>query len=92
MRIEPTTNKPQPTFEGKNTVIQYIKPTSYGRCIHGHSVRGFDYDVYVATDNHTGSVVHKLYYITKDNKWIKSVLKFFSGDKVYKEVKSENWL
>ena len=89
MQIQPMSNL---NFNGKNTVIQYIKPTSYGKCIHGKSARGFDYDVYVAQDEHTGNVVHKLYYITKDNKWVKSFLKFFRGNKVYKEVKSENWL
>lgn len=90
MKIQPIqSNKPQPTFNGKNTVIQYIKPTSYGKCIHGKSARGFDYDVYVATDERTGDVVHKLYYVVKDNKFIKSVLRFFSGNKVYKELRGQ---
>lgn len=86
MKIQPTqTNKPQPTFGNK--IYQFTKPTSYGKCIHGSS-RGLDYDVYVATDKRTGNVVHKLYYVSKDNKFIKSILRFFSGNKVYKELRS----
>lgn len=85
MQIQPTNN----TFTSKNTVIQYIKSTSYGRCIHGKSTRGFDYDVYVATDKRTGNIMHKLYYITKDNKWVKSFLRFFSNNKAYKEIRSD---
>ena len=85
MQIQPTNQN----FNGKNTVIQYIKPTSYGKCIHGKSVRGFDYNVYVAEDKRTGNVEHKLYCVFKDNKFIKSVLKFFSGNKVYKELRSQ---
>ena len=79
-------NKPQPTFGNK--IYQFTKYTSYGKCIHGGN-RGFDYDVYVATDERTGNVVHKLYYVTKDNKFIKSILRFFSGNKVYKELKAQ---
>ena len=91
MKIQPTqTNKPQPTFGNK--IYQFTKPTSYGKCIHGHSKRGFDYDVYVDSNGGGRNIMYKLYYITKDNKWVKSFLRFFSGNKVYKEVKSENWL
>lgn len=85
MQIQPTNN----TFTSKNTVIQYIKQTSYGKCIHGKSKRGFDYDVYVSTDKRTGNVAHKLYYVTKDNKWVKSFLRFFSNNKAYKEIRSD---
>lgn len=88
MKIQPTNNE---NFNGKNTVIQYVKQTSYGKCIHGHSKRGYDYDVFVDNKG-TGNVMYKLYYITKDNKWVKSFLRFFSNNKAYKEVKSENWL
>jgi hypothetical protein len=29
----------------------------------------------------------------KDNKWVKSILRFFSGNKVYKELRSQaKWL
>lgn len=86
MQIQPTNNQ---NFNGKNTVIQYIKQTSYGRCIHGKSARGFDYDVYVAQDEQTGNIAHKLYYVAKDNKFIKSVLRFFSNNKVYKEIRGQ---
>jgi hypothetical protein len=85
MKIQPTQNN----FTSKNVVIQYIKQTSYGKCIHGKSARGLDYDVYVATDERTGNVVHKLYCVTKNNKWVRSILRFFSGNKVYKELKSQ---
>lgn len=85
MKIQPTTNKPQPTFGNK--IYQHTKPTSYGKCIHGQS-RGLDYDVYVAIDKRTGNIIHKLYYVTKENKWVKSFLKFFSNNKLHKEVKS----
>ena len=89
MQIQPTSNQ---NFNSKNTVIKYVKPTAYGRCIHGHSKRGFDYDVYIDDKGSGRNVMYKLYYITKDNKWVKSILRFFSGNKAYKEVKSENWL
>lgn len=81
--------KPQPIISPTfgNKIYQFTKPTSYGKCIHGQS-RGLDYDVYVATDRRTGDIMHKLYYITKGNKWIKSFLRFFSNNKVYKELKS----
>lgn len=87
MEIQPITNKPKPTFGNK--IYQYTKVTSYGKCIHGQS-RGFDYDVYVVENKQTGNIEQKLYYITKDNKWIKSFLRFFSGNKFHKEVKSYN--
>jgi hypothetical protein len=86
MQIQPTNNQ---NFNGKNTVIQYIKQTSYGKCIHGKSARGFDYDVYVSTDKSTGNVEHKLYCVFKNNKWVKSFLRFFNNNKAYKELRSQ---
>lgn len=86
MQIQPITNKPEPTFGNK--IYQFTKAMTYGRCIHG-SNRGLDYDVYVSIDNRTGNIEHKLYYISKNNKWVKSILRFFSGNKVYKELRSQ---
>ena len=83
MKIQPTNNQ---NFNG---IYKFTKATSYGKCIHGKSTKGFDYDVYVATDKHTGDVIHKLYYVTKNNKWVKSILRFFSNNKVYKELRSQ---
>lgn len=86
MRIQPTNNQ---NFNG---IYKYTKATSYGRCIHGGN-RGFDYDVYVATDERTGNIMHKLYYVTKNNKWVKSILRLFSNNKAYKELRSQaKWL
>jgi len=82
----------EPIFTGKNTVIEYIKQTSYGKCIHGRSKRGLDYDVYVAENKQTKNIEHKLYYVSKNNKFIKSILRFFSDNKAYKELKSESKL
>lgn len=82
MKVQPTTNKPQPTFGCK---YQFAKPTAYGKRIHGGN-NGLDYDVYV--DGNKENTFYKLYYITKNNKWVKSVLKFFSNNKLYKEVRS----
>lgn len=82
MQIQPTNNQ---NFNG---IYKFTKATSYGKRIHGQS-REFDYDVYVSTDKRTGNIMHKLYYITKNNKWVKSVLRFFSGNKVYKELRSQ---
>lgn len=84
MKVQPTTNKPQPTFGNK--IYQFAKPTAYGKRIHGISANGLDYDVYV--DGNKENTFYKLYYITKNNKWVKSVLKFFSNNKLYKEVRS----
>lgn len=86
MQIQPTTNKPQPTFGNK--IYQFTKTMTYGRCIHGGN-RGLDYDIYVSIDKRTGNIEHKLYYISKNNRWVKSILRFFSGNKVYKELRSQ---
>ena len=82
MKIQPTNNQ---NFNG---IYKFTKPTSYGKCIYGSS-RGYDYSVHVAMDEHTGNVMHKLYYVTRNNKWVKSILRFFSGNKVYKEIRSQ---
>ena len=82
MKIQPTNNQ---NFNG---IYKYTKLTSYGKCIHGGN-RGFDYDVYVSTDKRTRNIMHKLYYITKNNRWFKSVLRFFSDNKAYKELRSQ---
>ena len=86
MRIEPV----QTNFKNKNSYVQYVKSTSYGKCIHGKSIRGYDYDIYVSEDRRTGKIMHKLYYVTKNNEWVKSFLRFFSNNKAYKEIKSES--
>lgn len=84
MKLQPTTtNKPQPTFGNK--IYQYTKPTLYGKRIYGQS-KDYEYDVYV--DGNKKNVFYKLYMVYKDDKWVKSVLKFFSNNKLYKEVKS----
>ena len=86
MKISPI----QTNFKNRNSYVQYVKSTSYGKCIHGKSMRGYDYDVYISTDIRTGKIMHKLYCITRNNKWVKSFLRFFSNDKIYKEIKSES--
>ena len=82
MKIQPTNNQ---NFNG---IYKFTKNTSYGKCIYGKS-RGYDYNVYTAVDERTGNIIHKLYYVTKKNKWVKSVLRFFSNNKVYKEFRSQ---
>ena len=93
MHIKPTENKEwwqaRQTFNGKNTVIERIKLTPYGKCIHGKSVKGLDYDVYVAKNEQTGNIEHKLYCIYKDGNWIKSFLRYFSDNKLSKELRSQ---
>lgn len=92
MRIEPTEKKEwweMKSFNGKNVVIERIKLTPYGKCIHGKSAKGLDYDVYVAENEQTGNVEHKLYCVYKNNNWIKSFLKYFSGNKLSKELRSQ---
>ena len=86
MKVQPTTtNKPQPTFGER--LYQFTKQTYYGRRISGG--RGnVSYDVYV--DGNSKNVFYKLYTVYKDDKWVKSFLRFFSGNKLYKEVKSYN--
>ena len=61
----------------------------YGNCIKGSS-RGYQYRVYVKENKETKTIEHKLYYIMKDNKWVRSILKYFSGNKVAKVIRSEN--
>lgn len=82
MNIQPTDNI---SFNAK--IYKFTKYTSYGRRIHGVS-KGQDYDVYVGQDQRTGRIEHKLYCIFKDNKWQKSFLRYFSGDKLSKELRS----
>lgn len=82
--------KIQPTKQNFNGIYKYTKLTSYGKRIHGKSIRGYDYDVHVSEDKATGNITHKLYYITKNNKWIKSILRLFDNNKAHKEIKSEN--
>lgn len=86
MKIQPLRHpSPNPIpFKGIiNTSI-----TSYGKRIRGKS-RDLNYDVYIKDDVLTGEVEYKLYYITKDNKWIKSFLRYFKGNKLIKEIRSE---
>ena len=86
MKTEPIDNTT--TFTNKRFFERIIR-TSYGKCIHGTS-KEYSYDVYVAEDKKTKNIVHKLYYITKDNKWVRSVLRLFSGNKLSKEIRSVN--
>lgn len=78
----------QPTNQSFNGIYKFTKATSYGRRIHGIS-RGLDYDVYVAKNEQTGNVEHKLYCVYKDGNWIKSFLRYFSGNKLSKELRSQ---
>lgn len=39
--------------------------------------------------NQTTIIEYKLYYVTKDNKFVKSVLSLFSGNKAYKELRGQ---
>ena len=82
MKIQPTNNQ---NFNG---IYKYTKLTSYGRCIHGEN-NGKSYDVYVSVNKATGNIEHKLYYITKNNRWFKSILRLFSNNKAYKELRSQ---
>lgn len=85
MKIQPTTNKPQPTFGER--LYRFTKQTYYGRRISG-SKGNIDYDVYV--DGNSKNIFYKLYTVYKDDKWVKSFLRYFSGNKLYKEIKSYN--
>lgn len=82
--------KPEPidniTFTNQRIFERVIKK-SYGQCIHGTS-KGYDYDVYVAEDKKTKNIIHKLYYITKNGKWVKSILRFYSNNKLSNEIRS----
>lgn len=85
MKIQPTTDKPQPTFTNK---YKLTKPTSYGRRIIGNNDK-YNFDVYVAEDI-KGNVAHKLYCVWENNKWVKSFLRFFDNNKMCKEIRSES--
>lgn len=78
MKIDPI------NFKG---IYKYTKPTSYGKCLYGQSSE-YNYSIHVNTDTRTGRILHKLYYVTKKNNWVKSFLRFFSDDKAYKEIRS----
>lgn len=79
----------QPTDNTKfgNKIYKFTKYTSYGRRIHGVS-KGYDYDVYVGENKQSGRIEHKLYCVFRDNKWVKSFLRYFNGDKKCKEIRS----
>lgn len=84
MKVQPTqTNKPQPTFGTK--IYKSTKKTYYGRRIMG-GIRDLEYDVYV--DDNGKNVFYKLYTVFKNDKWVKSFLRYFSGNKLHKEIRS----
>ena len=87
MKVQPTTDKPQPTFGNK--IYKHTKQTPYGKCIHGMSAKGLNYDVYVDENQKSKNILYKLYYITKNNKWVKSILRFYTNNKIYKEIRSK---
>ena len=80
--------KIQPTNQNFNGIYKFTKSTSYGKRIHGES-RGYDLDVYVKENKVSKNIEHKLYCIFKDDKWIKSYLRFFNNDKLCKEIRSK---
>ena len=82
--------KPQPVdnVPFTNRIYQHTKITSYGKCIKGFS-RGYEYNVHVGEDNRTKNIMYKLYCVTKESKWVKSFLRYFSGNKLHKEIRSE---
>lgn len=84
MKVQPTqTNKPQPTFGAK--IYKSTKKTYYGRRIRG-GARGYDYDVYV--NENKKNIFYKLYTVYKEDNWVKSFLRYFSGNKLHKEIRS----
>lgn len=81
MKIEPI--KPQPQFG----IYKYTKLTGYGSKITG-KIKDYTLDIYIAQDK--GRLRHKLYYLKKAGEWVKSKLIYFSNNKPYKVIKSEN--
>ena len=82
--VEHRYEKPEP-YPVSFGIYKYTLPKRYGELIHGTS-RGYNYDVYV--DGNKEKTFYKLYMVYKNNKWVKSVLKYFSNNKLYKEVRS----
>lgn len=83
MRVEQI-KQPQPSFGVR--IYKSTKTTYYGRRIRGGTPDGKEYDVYV--DGNDKSIFYKLYTVYKDDKWVKSFLRYFSGNKLHKEIKS----
>jgi hypothetical protein len=44
--------------------------------------------VYIKENPVSKEVEHKLYCVFKDGNWVKSFLRYFSGDKLHKEIRS----
>ena len=80
--------KIQSTNQNFNGTYKFTKPTSYGRRIHGES-RGCDLDVYIKENDISKEVEHKLYCVFKEGSWVKSFLRYFSDNKLYKEIRSQ---
>lgn len=80
--------KIQPTNQNFNGKYKFTKLTSYGRRIHGQS-RGYDLDVYIKENDISKEVEHKLYCVFENGKWVKSFLRYFSDNKLHKEIRSE---
>lgn len=83
MQIQPTDNV---TFGNK--FFKFTKKTSYGKRIVGSS-KNYDYDVYVAENPQNHNIEYKLYCVWQDNKWVKSFLRYFNGNKLQKEIRSK---
>ena len=83
MKIEPI--KPQPQFG----IYKGTKITSYGYIDMG-KIKDYTIDIYVAKNNNTNKIKHKLYYLKKAGQWIKSKLIYFSDNKPYKVIRCEN--
>lgn len=79
--------KIQSTNQSFNGIYKFTKATSYGKRIHGES-KGLDYDVYVKENSFTKDIEHKLYCVFKDGDWVKSFLRYFSKNKMCKEIRS----
>ena len=83
MKIQPI-QQSNPSF-GVHIVT---RTTSYGNRATG-LLKNCTLDVYTVTEN--GELTQKLYYLSdKLGNWVKSKLKFYKGNKVYKVIRSEN--
>lgn len=91
MRTEPIEhkfNKPVP-YPISFQIYKGTKITSYGYIDMG-KIKDYTIDIYVAKNNNTNKIKHKLYYLKKAGQWIKSKLIYFSDNKPYKVIRCEN--
>ena len=69
-------------------IYKNTKITSYGERIRGN-LNGYQIDIYTAK-NEDKSIKHKLFYVSKAGKWIKSKLNYYKNNILEKVIRGQS--